>query len=211
MFTLRRPLIRLTTPAALALLISGASLMVMPSANAGGFQRIDRPVYQSRPVHIRHSRTVQCQINNPSMYCYHSRGDFDLASRNMRWFPVSFKFIHYSMRAYTQIHNNNQVKVTVRYGSYEGGGDHTTFWSTRSYIVYTAPRGYRISSAQGPSGYGNYARSGKHSGWTLNAPSCMTRPLDCTAIKIRGDKVGNDLYQGYNMYFPVKVDLVPTG
>ena len=146
MFTLRRPLIRLTTPAALALLISGASLMMMPKASAAGFQRIDRPVYQSRPAHIKHSRTVQCQINNPSMYCYHSRGDLDLASRNTRWFPMSFKFIHYSMRAYTQIHNNNQVKVTVRYRSYEGGGDHTTFWSTRNYIVYTAPS--RISHLQ---------------------------------------------------------------
>ncbi len=184
-------------------------LLATPSAQAG--RRLpQRPTYRLAQVKIPHSRTVQCDVTHRGR-CYHTRGDLDLCSRNVRLFPwVSMKPIQYVLSTNTR-NEGDKVILTVNYASHEMGGDHSWFNKCVEHVLYRAPAGYRIASARGPQGRRSWNKYGAHAGKTLLAPSWFARSIGCNHALIYGDQHGNDLYQGYRLMFPLRVDLKPAG
>jgi len=107
--------------------------------------------------------------------------------------------------------DGDKVILAVNYASYEMGGDHSWFNQRVEHVLYRAPSGYRLASVRGPQGWRSWNKFGAHAGKTLLAPSWFTRGIGCNHALIYGDRYGSDLYQGYRLKFPLRVDLKPTG
>ncbi len=192
-------------------LLGGAALFSTTSVAHGGVQWLRRgpTQVQHRAIRFAHSRSVQCDISSRSR-CYHTRGDLDLHSQNVRWFPwASVKPIKYAISTRITAHAD-RVVLTVDYRSYEWGGDHSWFNKRVEHVVYRAPSGYRIDSASGPRGGQSWYKYGAHAGQTLLSPSWFARGIGCSSALIYGDQHGNDLYQGYRLRFPLTMNLKPS-
>ena len=141
-------------------------------------------------------------IWNPLHSVERLSGDYDLYSQP--WW-LSHKAIYYSIGLETYLTSDKrQLKLKVFYSSYENGGDYSSFRSTKTYTLFTAPVGRQIVDYPRVNCDRTIDKRGVHSSWVRHSTNTSywigydNRPD--VFIYINGDNPGADIHQGYVIF-----------